>query len=217
MKRLLSTMSMALGAVLSFPAFALDAVNTSIKLNCSVSGLYADGARIAGTGTEDISIDIRRANLNEKEPSRPAVWGTVSDIRINANGRTLEGALLKGAADRVAFAYASDAIVDGASQTLALNYELRLDTLRLKRTVMTIFTAPGQGGIMQTTEGGCVRPGAAPAASPAGPAPDWLVELRRKLKECRAKDPVSEVTCVERMQARFCTNRSPKPPECTEK
>ncbi len=124
--------------------------------------------------------------------------------------------------ERIAFAYAADALVDGSGQTLALTYEIRLDSLRLKRTVMALFS--GQGSTLQSAEGNCVRagtallpPAAGTAAPAAGPAPDWLVEFRRKLKECGTKDPFSEMTCIERMKARYCTNRPAGIPECDSK
>lgn len=201
----------------SLPAAALDAVNTSARLTCNVSGFYADGARIAGSGAEEISIEIRRVNLNEKEPAKPPAWGATSDIRVTSNGRTREAALLRSTPEQLVFAYASDALIDGSGQTLGLTYEIRLDRLRLKRTVMALFSP--QAGTLHAAEGNCLRAGtpAAPAAAAgtaAAATPDWLPELRRKLKECGTKDPVSEATCVERMKARFCTNRSIRVPEC---
>lgn len=217
MSRPLPATAAALALFASLPAAALDGAAASARLTCNVSGIYADGMRIAGSGAEDISIEIRRVNLNEKEPAKPTVWSASSDIRVTSNGRTREAALLRSTAEQVVFAYASDALVDGAGQTLALTYEIRLDRLRLKRTVMALFSP--QAGVLHSAEGNCVRAGAAavttaPAASATGPAPDWLVELRRKLKECGTKDPVSAAACIERMKARYCTNRSLRVPEC---
>lgn len=200
MARLHLAASGALALLLVLPA----AAQTNDKLTCNVSGVYADGSRIGGTGTEDIAIDIRSPSL--------AAPGS-NDIRVTANGRSYQGTLLRSAANQVAFSYVSDAAIDGAAQTLALTYELRLDQPRLRRTVMALFSS--QFGNAQSAEGNCVRPGAAvaPAAATA-PAPDWVVELRRKLKECRGKDPFSESACVERMQARYCANRAAGVPEC---
>ncbi|MDP2793804.1 MAG: hypothetical protein Q8O25_06965 [Sulfurisoma sp.] len=217
MSRLPTATAAALALITSLPAAALDGSANSARLTCNVSGLYADGTRIAGSGTEEISIEIRRVNLNEKEPAKPAVWGASSDIRVTSNGRTREAALLRSATEQVVFAYASDALVDGAGQTLALTYEIHLDRLRLKRTVMALFSP--QAGTLQSADGNCVRAGAAavttvPTAPVTSPAPDWLVELRRKLKECGTKDPVSAAACVERMKARYCTNRPLRVPEC---
>ena len=208
MRPFLTTLGATLGLTLSLPAMSQDVANTSARLTCNVSGLYADGARIQGNGTEDISIDIQRANPN------------VVDIRVSSNGRMRAAALLRSTPERVAFTYASDALVDGIGQTLALTYEIRLDQLRLKRTVMTLFSRDGNA--MQTTEGNCVRAGATPgqpaataaATAKAGPAPDWVVELRRKLKECGTKDPFSQTACNERMKARYCANRPVRVPEC---
>ncbi len=208
MKRIFLIAGATLATTISFPVAAIDGVTTNLKLTCNVTGLYADGGRIQGSGAEEISIDIRRIAANNAS----------SDIRITSNGRSYEAALLKSGSDRVAFAFANDALVDGIGQTLALTYEIRLDRLRLKRTSMSLFSS--QGSATQTAEGNCVRTGSTPvpAAAPAaaGPAPDWLVELRRKLKECGEKDPFSQASCVERMQARFCANRSPQPPECSQ-
>ena len=214
MKTTLPALGTAFGLALSLPAMSMDVVNTQVRLTCNVSGVYADGSRIGATGAEDIAIDIRSPSL-----AAPAA----SDIRVTANGRTYPGTLLRSTANQVAFSYGSDAMIDGSPQTLALTYEVRLDSPRLRRTVMALFSS--QFGNAQSAEGHCVRPGttvpvaapAAAAAAAAAAAPDWLAELRRKLKECRSKDPFSEASCVERMQARFCANRSPKPPECTEK
>jgi hypothetical protein len=165
--------------------------------------MYADGTRIAGSGSEDIAIEIR---------------GGSSDIRVTSNGRTRQAMLLRGTPERLAFVYAADALLDGYGMTLSLLYELRLDNLRLKRTVTPLFTS--QVGPLQSAESNCVRtsgaavaPGTTPAA-PAGPTPDWLVEYRRKLKECGTKDPISQMTCTERMKARYCTNRPAGIPEC---
>lgn len=210
MKTTLPALGTALGLALSLPAMSMDVVNANARLTCNVSGVYADGSRIGATGSEDIAIDIRAPSL-----AVPAS----SDIRVTANGRTYQGTLLRGTANQVAFSYVSDATIDGSPQTLALTYEVRLDQPRLRRTVMALFS--NQYGNAQSAEGHCVRPGttvpvSAPAAATAA-TPDWLAELRRKLKECRSKDPFSEASCVERMQARFCANRSPKPPECAEK
>lgn len=210
MKRILLVASTALATTISLPAGAIDGVNTNIKLTCNVAGLYADGVRIQGSGSEEISIDIRRIAANNAS----------SDIRVSSNGRSYEAALLKSTGDRVAFAFANDALVDGIGQTLALTYEIRLDRLRLKRTSMSLFSS--QGSATQSAEGNCVRTGgtlapavATPAAAPAaGPAPGWLVELRRKLAECGTKDPFSQASCVERMKDRYCANQSLKVPEC---
>lgn len=210
MSRLIQTTAAALALTLSLPAAAaVDVADTSARLTCNVSGMYADGTRIAGSGSEDISIELRR--------------GVSSDIRVTSNGRTREAAVLRSTPEQLAFAYASDALVDGSGQTLAITYEIRLDSLRLKRTVMALFAR--QGSTLQSAESNCVRagspaapaaaaPAAASTAAPAGPAPDWLVEFRRKLKECGTKDPFSEMTCVERMKARYCTNRPAGIPEC---
>lgn len=205
MTRLLPTAAATFALALSLPAAALSGADTSARLSCNVSGMYADGVRIAGSGSEDVAIDIR---------------GGSSDIRVTSNGRTRQAALLRSTPERIAFAYAADALVDGNGMTLSLLYELRLDSLRLRRSVTPLFTS--QVGPLQSAESNCVRTGAAaavPSASsaapaPAGPAPDWLVEFRRKLKECGTKDPFSEMTCVERMKARYCTNRPAGIPEC---
>jgi hypothetical protein len=196
--------------MLSLPAAALNGADTSTRLSCNVSGMYADGTRIAGSGSEDIAVEIR---------------GGSNDIRVTSNGRTRQAALLRSTPERLAFAYAADALVDGNGMTLSALYELRLDSLRLRRTLTPLFTA--QVGPLQSAESNCVRvggtavaPGASAAptpgttATPAGPAPDWLVEFRRKLKECGTKDPVSEVLCTERIKARYCTNRPAGIPEC---
>ena len=213
MTRLVPTAAAALALAMSQPAAALDGADTSARLTCNVSGMYADGTRIAGSGSEDIAIEIRRG----------ASGSATSDIRVTSNGRTREAALLRSTPERLAFAYASDALVDGSGQTLAITYEIRLDSLRLKRTVMALFAR--QGSTLQSAESNCVRtgaaatpaaaaPAAASTAAPAGPTPDWLVEFRRKLKECGTKDPISQVTCTERMKARYCTNRPAGIPEC---
>lgn len=205
MTRLVPIAGAALALALSLPATALELADTSARLSCNVSGMYADGTRIAGSGSEDISIEIRR--------------GGSSDIRVTSNGRTREAAVLRSTPERLAFAYASDALVDGTGQTLAITYEIRLNSLRLKRTVMALFAA--QGSTLQSAESNCVRtdgsaaaPAAPATAAPTGPAPDWLVEFRRKLKECGTKDPISQITCTERMKARYCTNRPAGVPEC---
>jgi hypothetical protein len=201
-RSLLPAATAAVSLSLSLPAAAVDVADTSARLSCNVSGMYADGTRLAGSGSEDISIELRR--------------GVRSDIRVTSNGRTREAAVLRSTPERLAFAYASDALVDGSGQTLAITYEIRLDSLRLKRTITTLFA--GQGGTLQSAESNCVRAGTAatlPATTPAaGPAPDWLVEFRRKLKECGTKDPISQMTCTERMKARYCTNRPAGIPEC---
>ena len=209
MTRLLPLAGAALALATSLPAAALNGADTSTRLTCNISGMYADGTRISGSGSEDIAIEIR---------------GGSNDIRVTSNGRTRQAALLRGTSERLAFAYAADALVDGNGMMLSLLYELRLDSLRLKRTVTPLFTS--QVGPLQAAEGNCVRTGgaaaapaaAAPAAAatapPAGPTPDWLVEFRRKLKECGTKDPVSEVLCIERMKARYCTDSAVRVPEC---
>ena len=219
MKRWLHWVSAALIAMAAAPALAKEMAAQSLKLTCNVSGLYADGARISGSGAEEVGIDIRRT----ADPYRPTV-----DIRITSNGRIYEASLLHSTRDRVAFAFASDGQIDGVAQTLSLTYEIRLDSLRLKRTLMTLFSS--QGNALQSAEGNCLRQGttAAPAgaAAPAAPAPaaaataataptpDWLVELRRKLKECSGKDPFSQSMCVERVKSRYCANRSVRVTEC---
>jgi hypothetical protein len=205
-----AALAIALPLSLALPA----AAQTAATLNCSVSGVYADGSRIAGTGTEEILVDIRAPSL--------AAPGS-NEIRVTANGRSYKGTLLRANASQVAFSYVSDAVIDGSAQTLSMTYELRLEPPRLKRTVMALFSS--QFGAPQSAEGNCVRPGAAAAAAPAAaaaasaaPPPAWLAELRRKLKECDAKDPFSASACVERMQSRYCSNRpAPLPAECTTK
>lgn len=200
----------AAAGVLCFGSTAASAQSThsGLRLNCNVSGVYADGTRVSGSGAEDIAVDIRPSSL-----AAPAA----SDIRISANGRSYQATLLRSTPTQLAFSYASDAVVDGVAQTLTLTYEIRLDQSRLKRTVMSLFSH--QAGNTHVAEGNCVRPGAAVAAPAATPAattatPGWVLELRRKLKECNAKDPVSAVSCTERVQGRFCVNRSIKVPEC---
>jgi hypothetical protein len=203
MRKFALALSAALGLTLSLPATSQEVANTNVTLTCNVSGLYPDGTRIQGTGSEKIGIDIRSPSL-----AAPAS----NNIRVTANGRTYQGTLLRSAANQLAFSYVSDATIDGTPQTLALTYEVRLDQPRLRRTVMALFS--NQFGNALSAESNCVQPGAAVSPAAASAAPDWVIELRRKLKECGGKDPFSESACIERMQERFCANRSPKPPEC---
>ena len=158
MKSLLYIVLVSLGLGISLPIYAAkDVVDTKVSLSCSVSGVYADGAKIKTSGVEEISIEIKRINWNEKEPAKPPAWGSMSNIKLKSGGKSYEASLLNSTKDRVAFSFASEADIDRTPQTLSLTYEIYLDKLKLRRTVMTLFSTGANS--VSSSEGDCTRQG----------------------------------------------------------
>ena len=114
-------------------ASAEDFVDTNIKLSCAASGFYADGSRIRKATSEDISVEIRRINWNDKEPAKPPAWGSITNIKVQSNGKTYDGSLLRSSKDKIAFSFANDVTRHGVALTLALIYEIRLNSHGKKR------------------------------------------------------------------------------------
>jgi len=103
------------------PLHAKDAADAGVKLVCAISGTYADGSRIRTSGVEEISIQMKPLS-----------------IRIKSNQKVYEASLLRSAKDKFAFAFAGDTSID--KQTLSFIYEISLDKLRLRRTVIPLFS-----------------------------------------------------------------------------
>jgi hypothetical protein len=120
-------------------AAAKDVVDTNVKLVCAVAGTYVDGSRIRTSGVEEISIEIKR--------------GAASNIRIKSNQKTYQGSLLRSTRDQVAFGFAGDTSIDNV--TLSFVYEISLDKLKLRRTVMPLFSTGSS--LPQSFEGECSR------------------------------------------------------------
>ncbi len=131
---------------------AKDVVNTKLQLSCTVSGIYPDGVKAKPGAKEEIGIEISRLNFNADTPSKPPAWGSMSNIKIISNGKKFEASLLQSTKETVAFSFANE--ID-PKQTVSLTYEIWLDTLRVKRTVMTLFST--EGNSIQSSEGICVR------------------------------------------------------------
>lgn len=123
-----------------FPVHAAEVADTSIRLVCAVSGSYADGSRIRTSGVEEISIEIKRVNA-------------VSNIRIKSNQKLYEASLLRSMKDQVAFGFAGDTSID--KQTLSFIYEISLDKLKLRRTVIPLFSTGNT--VPQSFESECSR------------------------------------------------------------
>jgi len=118
------------------PLHAKDAADGSVKLVCSISGTYADGSRIRTSGVEEISIQMKPMS-----------------IRIKSNQKVYEASLLRSAKDQFAFAFAGDTSID--KQTLSFIYEISLDKLKLRRTVIPLFSTGNNAA--QAYEGECSR------------------------------------------------------------
>ncbi len=136
---------------------AKDVVDTKVNLSCSVSGVYADGTKIKTSGVEEISIEVKRINWNEKEPGKAPAWGSMSNIKLKSGGKSYDASLLKSTKDQIAFSFASEADIDKTPQTLSFTYEISLDKLKLRRTVMTLFST-GANSVL-SSEGDCTRQG----------------------------------------------------------
>jgi hypothetical protein len=134
---------------------AKDVVDTNVVLSCAVSGLYADGTRIKTSGVEEISIEIKKINWNANEPSKPPAMGSMSNIKVKSGNKLHEASLLKSTKNRVAFSFAIDTEIDKTPQTLLFTYEISLETLKIRRTVLTLFTT-GANSVM-SFEGDCTR------------------------------------------------------------
>ena len=158
MKSLWHIVLISLGLGTVSPTWAVkDVVDVKVNLSCSVSGVYADGAKIKTSGVEEISIDVKRINWNEKEPSKTPAWGSMSTIKLKSGGKSYDASLLKSTKDRVAFGFSSEADIDKTPQTLSFTYEISLDKLKLRRTVMTLFSTGANS--VSSSEGDCTKQG----------------------------------------------------------
>jgi hypothetical protein len=108
----------------------------NVKLVCAVSGSYADGSRIRTSGVEEISIETRPLS-----------------IKIKSNQKIYEASLLRSTKDQVAFAFAGDTSID--KLTLSFIYEISLDKLKLRRTVIPLFSI--NNALPQSFESECSR------------------------------------------------------------
>lgn len=158
MKSLLNIVLVFLSFCAASPIWAAkDVVDTKVNLSCAVSGVYADGTKIKTSGAEEISIEVKRINWNEKEPSKAPSWGSMSHIKLKSGGKSYEASLLKSTKDQIVFSFASEADIDKTPQTLSFTYEISLDKLKLRRTVMTLFST-GANSVL-SSEGDCTKQG----------------------------------------------------------
>ena len=127
--------------LVNLSAHAKDVVDTKLHLSCSNSEFSAEGNKATNGSTEEIDIEIKRINWNEKEPSKPPAWGSMSNIKVRSGDKTYEGALLRSTRDEVAFSFTNDVIENGNGRTLAFVYEITLPKTELKRTMLTLFGA----------------------------------------------------------------------------
>ena len=156
MKSFLYIVLVSLSLGTSSPIWAAkDVVDMKVNLSCSVAGVYADGAKIKTSGVEEVSIDIKKINWNEKEPTKPPAWGSISNTKLKSNGKSYDASLLKNSKDKIAFSLVSEADIDRTPQTLSFTYEISLDKLKLRRTVMTLFSTGANS--VSSSEGDCTR------------------------------------------------------------
>lgn len=134
-----------------------DVVDTKLNLSCAVSGIYADGTKIKTSGVEEIGIEIKRINFSKDDSSSPPKWGSMSTVKVKSGGKSYDASLLISTKDRIALDFTSEADIDKAPQTLLLTYEISLDKLKLRRTVMTLFST-GANSVL-SSEGDCSRQG----------------------------------------------------------
>jgi hypothetical protein len=134
-----TTLTLILSTILSCSAIAKDVVDTKIHLSCASPEFNAEGKKVNSGATEEIDIDIKRINWNDKEPNKPPAWGSMSNIKIRSGDKTYDGALLRSTRDEVAFSFANDVIENGNGKTLAFVYEFSLPKAELKRTMLTLF------------------------------------------------------------------------------
>lgn len=135
----IKTAAFIFALLVNFSAHAKDVVDTKIHLSCSSSDFNAEGNKVTNGSTEEIDIDIKRINWNEKEPSKQPAWGSMSNIKIRSGDKTYEGSLLRSTRDEVAFSFTNDVIENGNGRTLAFVYEITLPKTELKRTMLTLF------------------------------------------------------------------------------
>lgn len=141
---------------LSFNAFASkDVVDTSIQMLCTTGGFYADGQKIIGTGVEKISIEVKRINFRKDEPAKPPLWGSMSNIKVTSGSRQTEANLIKSEKNRIAFAYSNDVSIDEDSKSELYIYEIRLDNMKSKKSVISLFSKNSNS--MTVYEGVCKK------------------------------------------------------------
>lgn len=143
-------------ATLSFNAFASkDVVDTDTHLICTTGGYYADGQKIVGTGVEKFSIEVKRLNFRKDEPTKPPLWGSMSNIKVTSGSRQTEANLIKSEKNRIAFAYSNDVSVDEDTKSELYVYEIRLDSMKSKKSVISLFSKNSNS--MTVYEGVCKK------------------------------------------------------------
>lgn len=135
------TLTLILSALFFSSVSAKDVVDTKLHLSCANAEFNAEGKKANKGSTEEINIEIKRINWNEKEPTKPPAWGSMSNIKIRSGDKTYDGALLRSTRDEIAFSFTNDVIENGNGQTLAFVYEITLPKSELKRTMLTLFGA----------------------------------------------------------------------------
>lgn len=174
MKNYFLIITVATGLSLAPQSYSKESVvDTKVKLSCSISGWFPDGTRVKGSGAEEISIEIQRINWNKDTPAKPPAWGSMTNIKVKSNSKDYEASLLRSNKEQVAFSFSTDAKFDGVDQTLLLVYEIRLDKLKLKRTVMTLFS--NGNDVTQSNEGSCSKMAlpVKPKSTPPKDGVDW--------------------------------------------
>ena len=134
-----TTLTLILSTILRCSAVAREVVDTKLHMSCAGSEFDADGKPYSAGSTEEINIEIKKINWNEKDSSKPPAWGSMTNIKIRSGDKTYEGALLRSTRDEVAFSFANDVIEKGNVKTLAFVYEVSLPKAELKRTMLTLF------------------------------------------------------------------------------
>lgn len=133
------TLTLIVSTLFFGSVLAKEVVDTKLHLSCAGSEFDAEGKPYRAGSTEEIDIEIKKINWNEKDSSKPPAWGSMTNIKIRSGDKTYEGALLRSTRDEVAFSFANDVIEKGNGKTLAFIYEVSLPKAELKRTMLTLF------------------------------------------------------------------------------
>lgn len=86
---------------------------------------------------EEISIEIKKIDWN-KDASKPPSWGSMTNIKIKADGSLSEASLLLSTKKHLAFSYVADSQKEGVP-AFAKIYELDLAAMEMKKTSVALF------------------------------------------------------------------------------
>ena len=118
--------------------YAKEVYDTVLKVKCFSDAMKVNDITYKDFPTEEISIEIKKIDWN-KDSSKPPKWGSMSNIKVRANGNLYDGMLLLSNKDHVAFSLVGG-VENERQKPVAYIYELTKTSMEVKKTSVSLFS-----------------------------------------------------------------------------